>query len=167
MKDLTMLFYLAVVAIVILTVIYSVYVSKKRKQSKGHLHIFCVELSQSFHSASWLYEDIDVNDQRTNQEIAKEMNKKIQEDMTCELTFLFKNLYYFPPGCFKVFDENSATKRFMGKAFPRLKTTYLWYKTNKSLLDFVKKKFWEDTEKIILEELNKTRNRVKKDTESF
>jgi len=167
MKDLTILYYLAVAAIVIIVLMYSMYVFKKRKQSKGYVHIFCVELSKSFHSASWLYEDIDVNDQRTNKELAKEMNKKIQEDMNCELNFLFNNLYYFPPGSFKVFDENSATKRFMEKAFPRLKTSYLWYKTNKSLLDFVKKKFWEDTEKIIFEELNKTRNRVKKDTEQL
>lgn len=167
MKDLTILYYLAVAATVILAVIYRMYVFKKRTQSKENLELFLIALSKSYHEAYWLYGGTPTNDQDSYQKIAKEMNKKIQEDMNCELNFLFNNLYYFPPGSFKVFDENSATKRFMEKAFPRLKTSYLWYKTNKSLLDFVKKKFWEDTEKIIFEELNKTRNRVKKDTEQL
>ena len=145
----------SVLLILIGIIAYVVYTHKKQKQTKEDLANFLNILSQSFYEAKWIQIDARKNPGLTNAMIAQQMNAVFLKNLEYEFISLFPRMYYFPRGNFRFFSEDEASNKFIGKILPITRLLYEHYKSDKTRLEDIKLQFFNETEQLILLELDK------------
>lgn len=142
------------IGVSILLVVYIVYIYIRNKRSKAYIHAFLRELAHSFHEAEWEYIYVNKNI-LSPEELAENINKKLQKDMNAELDDFFAKLFYFPRTCSRISIQDETTSIFIEKIFPRLQELYHDYKYKRKSIENVKKQFFLTSNDIILSHLQK------------
>lgn len=144
--------YIAIVLLILIVfIVYSAYKHQKRSYSKKQLLDFLHVLSQSFHDAKWT--QIGAAKDIPPQVTAHNMNKVLRKNLEYELRSLLPKISYFPVKGFVFPSEDQETNQFVSSVFPFIRLSYDRYKAKKSNLASIVDLFFQETEQLLLQEL--------------
>ena len=145
---------ISVLLIIVGIISYFVYTHNRHKQTKEELANFLSILSQSFHEAKWIQISAHKDNVLTNAMISQQMNAVFKQNLEYEFVSLYRRMYYFPQGNFRFFLEDEEGNKFIKKILPIMRLLYEHYKSDKTRLEDIKLQFFNETEQLILLELD-------------
>lgn len=147
-----------------LAIRYTVSIKKNLRQSRQAIENFLYSLANSFQEERWDQLHSHHIGNRSCEEIAYLIHKKIKIEMRAEFTDLCSKIYGVYPDFSGSFGKDSTSQKFLEKMKPVLAELCQEHSKNKTPIPLLYQKFLEKTKEVILCGLQETKKWQKKHT---